>query len=74
MRYDMENADSLCYGCHMLWGGDRRREYEDFKIKQLGQNRFNALVIRANTPTTRFDPKWEVLKLKALLKLEGIEV
>lgn len=47
-REDPENCDTLCYPCHQLWGGDLRREYENFKIKQLGQKGFDALMIKAH--------------------------
>lgn len=51
-RYDPENCDTLCYGCHY---GDRLRgweyakqgEYRDFKIKQLGEERYKNLALRA---------------------------
>lgn len=49
-RFDPENCDALCYGCHRLWGEDKD-SYREFKIKQLGQERFDALERRAKTPT-----------------------
>jgi len=35
-RFDEDNADCLCFACHMLWGGDYREDYKAYKIKQLG--------------------------------------
>lgn len=48
-RFDEENADALCYGCHQVWGSNDREAYRAFKIKQLGQKGFDLLTIRANS-------------------------
>ena len=49
VRFDSENADSLCFGCHQFWGSTDREAYRDFKLTQLGETLFNALRVRANT-------------------------
>jgi 5-methylcytosine-specific restriction endonuclease McrA len=49
VRYDEENCDALCYGCHRFWEKEDREGYRAFKIKQLGERRFNALQVRANS-------------------------
>jgi hypothetical protein len=41
-RYDEENCDALCSFCQ-LWEDDKQGEYKVFKIRQLGQERFDAL-------------------------------
>jgi hypothetical protein len=48
-RYHTDNCISLCYACHLLWGGDRRDEYKAFMIKKLGRKRFNVLKKLSNT-------------------------
>lgn len=48
-RFDPENCDALCVSCHGRWGGDYRKEYEEFKKDQLGEQRFNALMLRAHS-------------------------
>ena len=53
VRYDLENCDSLCIACHRKLGTDNRQLYDEFKIRQLGQKRFDALVLRANTTGKR---------------------
>ncbi|HEB13413.1 MAG TPA: hypothetical protein ENI13_00350 [candidate division CPR3 bacterium] len=70
-RYDEENCDALCYGCHQVWGGDGRDDYKAFKIKQLGKKRFNALIRRSNEYVNKRKLRervWEEYKekLKAL--------
>lgn len=49
-RFDEENVDTLCTGCHQEWGSADREAYRVFKIKQLGQRGFDLLTLRANTP------------------------
>jgi len=48
-RFDPENVDCLCYGCHQYWGSTDREDYRAYKIKQLGENGFKLLVVRFNT-------------------------
>lgn len=66
-RFDLENVDTLCPSCHILWGSRDREDYRNFKINQLGQNRFNLLLIRSKTPCTK-DRKLELIKAKQLIK------
>lgn len=47
-RFDIENCDTLCLGCHQIWGSDDHEAYRDFKIKQLGEQGFKNLTIRSN--------------------------
>jgi len=63
-RYDLENTDSLCYGCHQLFGSDDREAYRVFKIKKLGQKRFDLLMLRANKVK-----KWTIFEKDLMLKL-----
>lgn len=48
-RFDPENCDALCYGCHQYWGSAGREDYRDFKIQQLSQHRFDELTLRSNS-------------------------
>ena len=65
-RFDLENCDALCYGCHRLWGhGDLRDDYTAFKKRQLGEIGFRNLTIRANSYKKR-DDKADMLYLKTL--------
>lgn len=49
-RFEPDNIDCLCYGCHNLWGhGDEKVNYIEYKIKQLGQRRYDSLKIQSNT-------------------------
>ena len=65
-RFDPENADCLCCACHVIWGSRDREDYRFFKVKQLGQNRFNALLVRSKKLVKK-DRALSFIKSKALL-------
>jgi len=46
-RYDEENCDTLCFACHNRWEENKQGEYRDFKLKQLGRQKYNELEKRA---------------------------
>lgn len=46
-RFDPENVDAHCMGCHRHLGSNPA-EFAEWKRKQLGDNRFKALMIRQN--------------------------
>ena len=46
-RYDPENCDGICGGCHMRHEGNKQGLYREMKIKQLGQAGYDALQKRA---------------------------
>lgn len=50
VRFDEENCDTLCFGCHRIWEKEDREDYREFKVKQLGQKKFDLLQVRAYTP------------------------
>jgi hypothetical protein len=66
-RFDPENVDALCFGCHQYWGSTDRESYREFKISQLGYLSFQKLMIRANTLVKK-DRKMELIKAKLLLE------
>lgn len=66
-RYNKNNCDTLCYGCHVIWGSKEREDYRDFKINQLGQKGFDLLLLRSKTPQKK-DRKLELIKAKEQLK------
>lgn len=51
VRWDMDNCDTACWmPCHSIHLEQRKNGwYRDFKIKQLGQERFDQLAIKAQT-------------------------
>jgi len=66
-RFDEQNCDSLCFGCHQYWGSTDREAYREFKIKQLGENGFKILTLRANLYKKK-DRAMSLLIIKELIK------
>jgi len=63
-RYDPENCDSLCWlPCHYTWEHEKQGDYRDFKLKQLGQERYDELEKRARSNITREQAIKECLTL-----------
>ena len=65
-RFEIDNVDCLCMPCHRRWGSDDREDYRAFKLKQLGQKRFDSLMLQSNT-YHRKDRKLEVIKWRLAL-------
>lgn len=66
-RFDPENVDCLCFGCHKYWGSDGKEDYREFKIQQLGKKGFENLRIRSEMRGNR-DREASYLYAKELLK------
>jgi len=65
-RFDPENCDALCYGCHSLWEGNKQGDYRDFKIRQLGKKGYEALEKRARSTCKESE---EIIKCMIFLNL-----
>ena len=63
-RFDEDNCDALCVGCHRFLEIRKQGEYTDWKKKQLGITRFNNL--RRRYYTMRSRPPTEEEKQKML--------
>lgn len=72
-RYDKENCDALCYGCHSLWEDDKQGEYKDFKIKQLGIKRYKTLEKKARINTLKINILTKDLRKNLKLELKKYE-
>lgn len=66
-RFDEDNCVALCFGCHKYFDEHNREAYRDFKLNQLGEKRFKALKVRANTIKKK-DRKMEAIKWREALK------
>jgi 5-methylcytosine-specific restriction endonuclease McrA len=61
VRWDPENAQALCYGCHLFWAHSEPILFTAWIKKRLGPKRFKALQRRAMTPKI-----WTPIELAAL--------
>ena len=65
-RFSEVNVDVLCSGCHRKFH-ERPSEYNNWKLKKLGQKEFNKLTLEANRYKKR-DDVMDLLVIKELLK------
>ena len=70
VRYDLENAVALCFSCHQYLGSNPYQHTEFFK-KQLGDERFQQLNIRAEITVKLDKDKIEADLLEKIKILEG---
>jgi len=47
-RYDEENCDTLCGGCHMYFTANPAEHYQ-WQVNEKGQDTVDLLVLRSNT-------------------------
>jgi hypothetical protein len=66
VRFDPDNCDCHCWGCHSYFE-QHPEEHRQWKLKRLGQKRFDALIIRANTAKKK-DDKLTAIMLKEMIK------
>ncbi len=74
VRYDEDNANGFCFGCHQYLGS-HPAEYASWKLQELGQKAYDLLDVRAHQVRgQKLDTKIISLYLKEKLKeLNGIK-
>lgn len=65
-RFDPDNADALCYGCHQYFTSQPDEHYA-WQVKRKGQKTVDAITLRSNQYKKR-DDKMEVLIWRQALK------
>lgn len=65
-RFDPENADALCYGCHRYFTAQPAEHYI-WQVNRKGQNTVDAIVLRSNQYKKK-DRKMEKLIWEQALK------
>lgn len=65
VRWNFDNASSLCRGCHFFFG-ENPREHTEFMLEKLGQERFDLLTLATQRPlnSQKIDEKMIRLGLK----------
>ncbi len=63
-RFDEENMICLCIGCHRKFHDNPNTQVE-FMLKKLGQERYDALILRSNLYKKK-DRAMELIKATAL--------
>ncbi len=67
-RFDPENVSAHCFGCHTELGGNPEL-HRAWKLKQIGQKRYDILMVRAETRAKK-DRKLAALICKKLYEEE----
>lgn len=67
VRFDSENCDALCFFCHKFFDEKDHVAHVEWKKKQLGEERFKALTVRANS-FVRKDREMAYIVAKKLLE------
>jgi tRNA U54 and U55 pseudouridine synthase Pus10 len=70
-RYDFENCDALCYGCHQYFETHKATEYREWKIKKMGEEAFNRLLVRSRLIKQWTPQEKEELKKALQEELKG---
>lgn len=65
-RFDPDNVDTMCSGCHTYLGANPY-EHVAFQVKMKGQRAVDAIVLRSNGYKKR-DDKMDVIIWRAALK------
>ena len=63
VRWDPENCDAMCNGCHGWMEARKPTDYRDWKIAQLGEAGHDALLVRSR-PVKKWTPD-ELIELRA---------
>ena len=68
-RFDFDNAEALCYGCHHYLGS-HPEEHRKHKIMKIGASKFNRLTLRSNNRASKKDllSNWHYKYLKEKLR------
>jgi len=67
-RFDPNNVDTLCWGCHSYFGSQPNEHY-DWQVARKGQDMVDKLILASNLYAKR-DRKSEAIYWKAKLKAD----
>ena len=68
-RFDFDNAEALCYGCHQYLGS-HPEEHRKHKMIRIGKSKFQKLTLRSNNRASKKDllSNWHYKYLKDKLR------
>lgn len=70
-RFDENNADALCYGCHQYFTSHPAEHYM-WQVKQKGQEKVDNIVLASNTYCKKDRDLWAVYWTNKLKELKNI--
>ena len=74
-RFDFDNAEALCYGCHQYLGS-HPEQHRKHKMIKIGKSTFQKLTLRSNNRASKKDllSNWHYKYLKDKLRKYEKEV
>ena len=74
-RFDFDNAEALCYGCHQYLGS-HPEDHRKHKMIKIGKSTFQKLTLRSNNRASKKDllSNWHYKYLKDKLRKYEKEV
>lgn len=70
VRFDDENVSAHCFSCHQKFTANPEM-HRQWKIKQLGEERYKILMVRAHTTRKRDDKLQEIIAKELLASLQN---
>lgn len=64
-RFDPDNADALCYGCHQFFTSNPDEHFA-WQVERKGQRKVDEIILKSNKYKKR-DDRAEVIKWKHAL-------
>lgn len=71
VRFDPLNVDTHCHGCHRYFTANPAT-FRDWKLEQLGQEEFDKLTLRSNTPQKKDREIQKLIWRQEYKKLKGL--
>ena len=72
-RFEKDNCDALCHGCHQYFETHKGTKYRQWKKQQLGEARFEELMRKGNKITKHGKVEAKALRIVLRLELKAME-
>lgn len=73
IRWNADNALSLCYACHVFWYESRKPETQKWLKQKIGAKRFNRLhLLNAKSGGDKQPPKSKMREIEAVYRLNRL--
>ena len=74
VRFDEDNCDALCYGCHGFWEKENREEYRNYMIKKIGSEKFELLTYKAQSLSKKREYENDIFYKEMKKRLKELEI
>ena len=67
VRFDEDNCEALCYGCHSHLGGNPH-EHARYMVEKLGTKKLDELMVRKNSPLSNSIKYYKSKEIRKIIK------